>query len=675
MNNFILNALLTINLNSVFQNPNILFETTEKLRNFEIKNQSIIPTPPHKRTTIVTKLSDLQEQPCNQQAFFRHLNTSSHWHKRLHNPNFLLRPFFQTPEQRCFVTSRLYVDLAVQNNLLHRSKSSIPNSVLQFYHPILIKTENKIVGWENHPPRIISKLHNADAITFIFHVISSFFERHESLKFQIFSASLPHPQFIQNQYCYVKLNMLPRIDNVQYDTKVTCLIDQDNIHNCDLGQMVSINRLPQNIMIIGFSGENLMPIVPLNAKNDRVYFQRYPSETPESLTNASSPWLILKVQLGLKLRAESNDVFILPWKHSHLLDHKHLFTPQTLRPQYLTTVFAYPNGIQFHHHHTGAPHTVSFPMKTQQQSPNNINWTNYLYGNCDAAALNNFIFPYGPLEILLLKTSPPTNNSEICQVLPDVTNPRKSYVNLETKIMDLTTRNVPIFWTWNYPTLQNHTNFLTEHHYQQNLNKLYTEYGKSSKKNFKTLQKLQRLRMAKHFDQFRLNLLKHTLHNSDEIIAKSNISKSINKTLQQKSTHVQVIKTLATKLWQIHLVRQVILHKIYAQMHLKKFTTSVRHDKHFKPNEIYEHQLKGNKVYSRSRLKIANRPFTDCNLIRFNTPTLHPFLRKIIRLFNHAIHTSVKLIFNARKYFSTPQYAINDPLLTQISLNKINVQV
>jgi len=675
MNNFILNALLTINLNSVFQNPNISVETAENLRNFEIKNQSIIPTPPYKRTIIVTKLSDLQEQPCNQQTFFRHLSTGSHWHKRLHKPNFLLRPFFQTPEQRCFVTSRFYVDLAVQNNLFHQIQSNIPNSVLQFYHPILRQTEYKIAGWENHPPRIISNIHNADAITFMFHVISSFFERHESLKFQIFSAPLPHQKFIQNQYCYVKLSMLPRIDNVQYDTRTTRSIDQNNIHNCDIDQMVSINRLPQNIMLIGFSGENLMPVVPQNAKNDRVYFQRYSSETPQSLTNASSPWVILKVQLGQKLRAEPNDVFILPWKHSHLLDHKHLFTPQVLRPQYLTTVFAYPKGIQVHHNHTGSPHTISFPMTTQQQSPNNINWTNYLYNHCDDAALNNIIFPYGSLEILLLKTSPPTNNSEICQVLPDVINPRKSYAELEAKITDLTTRSIPLFWTWKYPTLQNHNNFLTNHHYQQNLDKLYTKYDKFSKKNLKILQKLQKFRMVRHFDQFRLELLKHTLHNSDAELVKSNISISINKTLQQKTAHTQVIKILATKLWQIHLSRQAILHKIYVQLHLQKFTASAEQDKRFKPNEIYEHQLKGNKVYSRSRLKITNRSFTDCNSIRFNTPTLHPFLRKIISLFNHAIHTSVKLIFNARKYFSTPQYTINDPLLTQISLKKINVQV
>jgi len=163
----------------------------------------------------------------------------------LHTPNFLLRLFFQTPEQRCFVTSRFYGELAVQNHLIHQSQSSIPNSVLQFYHPLLTKTEYKIAGWENHPLRSISNIHNADAITFMFHVISSFSERHERLKFQFFSAPLSHPKFIQNQYCHVKLNMLPRIDNVQYDTRVTYLIDQHNIHECDLGQMVFISRLTQ----------------------------------------------------------------------------------------------------------------------------------------------------------------------------------------------------------------------------------------------------------------------------------------------------------------------------------------------------------------------------------------------------------------------------------------------
>ena len=49
--------------------------------------------------------------------------------------------------------------------------------------------------------------------------------------------------------------MLPRIKNVQYDTRATRSIDQNSIRNCDIDQMVSINRLPQNIMLIGFSGE------------------------------------------------------------------------------------------------------------------------------------------------------------------------------------------------------------------------------------------------------------------------------------------------------------------------------------------------------------------------------------------------------------------------------------
>jgi len=61
-----------------------------------------------------------------------------------------------------------------------------------------------------------------------------------------------------------------------------------------------------------------------------VYFQRYSSGISDELTNQSSPWLILKIQLGLKLRAEPSDVFILPWTNSHILDHKYLFTPKAL---------------------------------------------------------------------------------------------------------------------------------------------------------------------------------------------------------------------------------------------------------------------------------------------------------------------------------------------------------
>ena len=193
MNPFLVNALLTLNINSVFQHPNISLKTTETLSTLAAANQTIVSIPPHEQTTIITKLSNLPEQPCNQQTFFRHLRTSNHWNKKLHKPNFLLKPFFQSPEQQCFVTTRFRIDFTVQNHLYHRRQSEIPNSVLQFYHPISKRNEFKIAGWKNHPPRVISSLHNADAITFAYHVISSFFERHESLKFQLFSAPLPHP--------------------------------------------------------------------------------------------------------------------------------------------------------------------------------------------------------------------------------------------------------------------------------------------------------------------------------------------------------------------------------------------------------------------------------------------------------------------------------------------------
>ena len=133
-----------------------------------------MPIPPHQRTTIVTKLSDLREQPSNQQIFQTYTLRQSQEQTPTYT-KFLIATFFQTPEQRCFVTNRFYVDSAIQTNLAHQIQSSIPNSVSQFYHPIFTKSEYKIAGWENHPSRSISNINNAGAITFMFYEISSFF--------------------------------------------------------------------------------------------------------------------------------------------------------------------------------------------------------------------------------------------------------------------------------------------------------------------------------------------------------------------------------------------------------------------------------------------------------------------------------------------------------------------
>jgi len=95
--------------------------------------------------------------------------------------------------------------------IYHRRQNDIPNSGLQFYHPISKNNQFKITGWENHLTRVISSPHNADAITFMHHAISSFFVKHERLKFQLFLVPLPHPKLIQNQYCHVKLNTLQRL--------------------------------------------------------------------------------------------------------------------------------------------------------------------------------------------------------------------------------------------------------------------------------------------------------------------------------------------------------------------------------------------------------------------------------------------------------------------------------
>ena len=634
-------------------------------------NRTIISVPFRDRKTIQTTVSALQAQPCNQQAFFNHLRARNHWNKRQHEPTFLLKPFFQSPEHRCFVTTRHKINLNTRNSLIRSQKTEIPNSVIQFHHSILIQTQFEIAGWNQQPPRFFSSIHHADAITFMFHVLSSFYERHERINFQLFSAPLPHPMFLENQYCYVPLNMLQRIYQIQYK-KVTHLIDDFNIPECDLDKAVSINRRPNNIYLIGFSGENLKPIVPLNAKNDRIYYQRYSSNIPY---NQSSPWFILKIQLGLKLRAEPNDVFILPWKNSHILDHKNLFTPTALRPQYTQLTFYYPGGIQFQSNHTWSPHTVAFPMATQQKRPDNIYWPHYLRNHCDPDSLNNIIFPYGFLEITLLRTLPPPDPREICLTLPDDANPQKSYTALQSKVNRLARKTNPKFLTWSDPTTQIADSFSRDHLNTKILNHLFVIYDNFSVATHTYLQKLQRFHMAIYHDQFRLNLIQHNLHNTENDTMKQKMQESRVTTLNTRFSHLQLTKKYAQKLWQIHLTRQGILHKAYTMLHLQKFLTNLKSNPQFATDEIYEHHLIGNKVFSRNRFKVLDTTDLEHQKTLPVLPSLtfsDALLTQIFRLFDYTLRNSIRFFTELRNLFTTPQYSRIKPFLAQISLKELN---
>jgi len=251
MDIFLMNMLFNIAVISAYKQQGTSSQVNTALNIFTQANRTIVSVPFLDRKTIQTTVSALPAQPCNQRAFFNHLRARNHWNKRQHEPTFLLKPFHQSPEQRCFVTSRNKINLSSRQTLIRRQKSTIPNSIIQFLHPILTKTEFEIVGWNQHPPRTFSNIDNADAITFMFYVLSSFYERHERIHFQPCSAPLPQPMFLENQYRYVLLNMLPRIKHVQYK-KVTHLIDDINIPECDLDKAVSINRRPNNIYLIGF---------------------------------------------------------------------------------------------------------------------------------------------------------------------------------------------------------------------------------------------------------------------------------------------------------------------------------------------------------------------------------------------------------------------------------------
>jgi len=157
MDVFLMNMLFHLAVTSAYKQQGTSSQLNTALSIFAQANRTIVSVPFRDRKTIQTTVSALPAHPCNQQTFFNHLRARNHWNKRQHEPTFLLKPFYQSPEQRCFVTDRRKVDLSSKHTFIHPQKKTIPNSIIQFLYPILTKTEFEIAGWNQHPSRIFSR--------------------------------------------------------------------------------------------------------------------------------------------------------------------------------------------------------------------------------------------------------------------------------------------------------------------------------------------------------------------------------------------------------------------------------------------------------------------------------------------------------------------------------------
>ena len=220
---------------------------------------------------------------------------------------------------------------------------------------------------------------------------------------------------------------------------------------CNLEAWTTVTMLSQNLYEVKFPNGELIPISPKNARDNRIYYKR---RTTNNLWRTEPLyWLVLRIQTGAPLSVIRKSVWLLPIRNSHIFDHKYLFAPPILRPQY--TPIAYPSqiGAQYNATLTIPPHRATFPAEVQTYQVNNHHWQYQRYWGCQSHHFQ-YIFPCGDFEVSLLNIRPPTYTQDFCQKLPDLENPYHSY----TQAASLIQKRMAINHTWySWPTLHANT--------------------------------------------------------------------------------------------------------------------------------------------------------------------------------------------------------------------------
>ena len=94
-------------------------------------DQVIVAVPKAERKMHVLTIPELMNQPCNQKSFYENLVHNTFLNRKLHQPPFLIKPFYQSPQDRCRIYHREFVDLGISQTLSHRT--DISNFIFETY--------------------------------------------------------------------------------------------------------------------------------------------------------------------------------------------------------------------------------------------------------------------------------------------------------------------------------------------------------------------------------------------------------------------------------------------------------------------------------------------------------------------------------------------------------------
>jgi len=128
--------------------------------------------------------------------------------------------------------------------------------------------------------------------------------------------------------------------------------------------------------------------------------------------------------------------------------------------------------------------------------------------------------------------------------------------------------------------------------------------------------------MDETFTTFDINILKHNISlTSDTILNVSDLQDKLQILENNRFSQQQFIQLYARKLWRLHFIRQNILQKHLILWKLRTFMDKINKTSDFKQDEIHEHKMVGNKLYSWNRFRILGPMDYEH---RYTIPVLKP---------------------------------------------------
>jgi len=205
---------------------------------------------------------------------------------------------------------------------------------------------------------------------------------------------------------------------------------------------------------------------------------------------------------------------------------------------------------------------------------------------------------------------------------------------------------------------------------------LTQEYHKFTPTLTRYLRKLQTAQIDEMYATSKIHILMGLLFRySDENLTVSDIKRELQIAENTKYSHQQFIQLYARKLWRIHFIRQNILQKFLSLWKINKFMDEINQTSAFSQDEIYQHKMVGNKLFSWDRFRILGpidyeHRYTIRELVEDQESYWSP--AKLVATISGALFAGTALAFGLYNFFAESTNIDTSHLYTQVSLQAIN---